>query len=114
MYPDAQRKDNEAIVNWIRSNSDYDLPKVNLAVTTFRTLCDAADFDGADTLDPTPEGKPQVKVNTPEPTLHPQRETPPGVQSININIQLHLPLSDDGVSYQKLFEAMRKYLFDNG
>src|SRR5262249_52753607 len=44
-YPDAHRKDNEALVAFVRSKTTYGEPTVQLAVRTFKVLAEFGDFD---------------------------------------------------------------------
>lgn len=45
VYPDAYRKDEEALRNWVRSQTEYDEIKVGHAVKTFQALAGLAKFD---------------------------------------------------------------------
>ncbi|MGA1838846.1 DUF5343 domain-containing protein [Herbiconiux sp. 11R-BC] len=117
LYPDAHQKDEEAIRNWVRSATSYDDTKVGFAVSTFKTLCSLAAWDtpesGATLASPaesadSPAVPPTTKVpiaSAPAPT------NALGTPSININIELHLPVDTDGDTYDKFFEAMKKHLF---
>lgn len=115
VYPDAYRKDDEAIRNWVRSQTDFDEVKVGYAVATFKTLCGLASFDGlADEPAAKVEASAVVTPAAPVVVASPQiqgRQAAPGQPIININIELHLPPSQDGASYEKLFESMKKHLF---
>ena len=109
-YPDANRRDNEAIRNFFSTQSNLAEKTLALAVRTFKALCDKADFESA------PEVHPGAEPPPPEPN-HPA--IPPvsvasSAPSININVELHLPPTDDASVYDKLFEAMRKHLFSDG
>ncbi len=44
-YPDAYRKDDEALTNWIRANTDGGADMQKRALNTFKLLRDAATFD---------------------------------------------------------------------
>ena len=119
VYPDAYRKDEEAIRNWVGPTTGYDEVKVGHAVATFKTLCKLSEFSEAALV--TPEGRPTPAAAAPEATVPvysttqvPPASATPGTPSININIELHLPPSADGVSYDKFFESMKKHLFPDG
>jgi len=114
VYPDAYRKDDEAIRNWIRPKTGFDEVKVGHAVATFKTLCGLAEFEPEappSSADPTPPPDTTVPLVRTTPTLLPAQPQGP---SININIELQLPPSADGVSYDKFFESMKKHLFPDG
>lgn len=44
-FPDAQRKDSEALLNFFRANTDLAEAVAKKCVTTFQILTDAADWD---------------------------------------------------------------------
>ena len=125
IYPDAHRKDEEAIRNWVRTRTDYDEVKVGHAVATFKNLCSLADFDAAETEGHSPT--PSISISSPTPITSPgSAPSAPGNSdgptnggdavrpSININIELHLPPSTDAVTYDRFFESMKKHLFSDG
>ncbi|MBW3589529.1 MAG: DUF5343 domain-containing protein [Actinobacteria bacterium] len=111
VYPDAYRKDDEALRNFVSTHTDYAEKTIMLAVRTFKTLCKAATFDevGSPAEDEEHESdeKPLSPSHGKADAQKPQVRAP----SININIQLQLPPSDDGKVYDKFFEAMKKHLF---
>lgn len=47
MYPDAHRQDDEALIAFVRGNTDYAEGTQRLAVRTFRVFAEFSDFDGA-------------------------------------------------------------------
>ena len=107
-YPDADRKDTEALRNFFSAHSTAGNEALALAVRTFKALAGGADFEG-----PTesPESEPVVAVQeSPLPTLqvgsHAVRPT------IAVNVELHLPATDDPKVWESLFAAMRKHLLD--
>lgn len=108
-YPDADRKDVEAIRNFLSSKTKVADSTLRLAVSTFRTLAGEATFDA------TAPATPVLKITGSEdaPLPKPIGTLPAGSASgaaININIELHLPETDDADVYDKLFAAMRKHL----
>ena len=44
-YPDANRKDAEALLAFVRSKTSYAAETQKLAVRTFKTLCEFGDFE---------------------------------------------------------------------
>lgn len=109
-YPDAYRKDNEALRNYFSAHTKVAERTLGLIVATFKALCDLADFEASQpaeaaaseplTQKPTHEAKRRVV----EPATH------GGMPAININIQLQLPATDDAGIYDKLFAALKKHL----
>jgi hypothetical protein len=114
LYPDAYQKDDEALRNFFRSNTDAGDQTQLLMVRTFKVFAGLGDFDdvaaGASLQTPTPN--PDETDETPRgrrrTTVH--RESSGGGLTLNVNIQLQLPPSADGEVYDKLFEAMGKHL----
>jgi len=108
-YPDAYRKDDEAIRNYFSAETDVGEKALKSMVNTFKVLCQSADFVAI------AEGPPQ-KISPSKPSITEKEEisiegaTTKGVTTININIQLQLPATDDASVYDKLFEALKKHL----
>lgn len=112
-FPDAHRKDNEALRNYFSANTKVAERTLGAIVLTFKVLCDLGDFDatyalgkiGMETVDKTKAVPvPAVKI-----TAKGEAQIP----TININIQLQLPATDDAVVYDKLFAALKKHLLSN-
>ncbi|MGB8298307.1 MAG: DUF5343 domain-containing protein [Polyangia bacterium] len=115
-YPDADRKDSEALRNYFSAHSKVAESTLGLIVATFKALAAIADFDAV----PAAEGPESAE----DPVL-PARRRPPSpargesdarpttssAPTININIQLQLPATEDAGIYDKLFAALKKHLF---
>ena len=114
-YPDANRKDNEALRNYFSAHTKVAESTLGLIVATFKKLSDLGDFEGVPVIEPAePEEKetPARPFTTPGMKASanpPQANTP----AININIQLQLPATDDADVYDKLFAALKKHLFSS-
>ena len=110
-YPDAERKDTEALRNYFSTHTTVGEATLNMIVRTFKTLCEAADFSAAA---PSPEeetgdaGKPEGGKGKSTVTLGKQTYSGP---AININIQLQLQATEDPKVYDNFFAAMKKHLF---
>jgi hypothetical protein len=116
-YPDANRKDNEALRNFFSSHTSVAENTVTLMVRTFKTMADMGNFDS-------PGGVPEVGVDVEEPVLEVGEKgeggagvvkrkvvTPtPNGMTVNINIQLQIPAADKADVYDSFFAAMKKYL----
>ncbi len=114
IYPDAHRKDKEALRNYFASNTKVGARALDAIVGTFTELCAKADFDdestevdvfvddhaGSEMLD----SDPQVKKK-----LTKMEQTSSGV-TININIQIAVPDSDKADTYDKFFAALNKHV----
>lgn len=108
IYPDAHNVDNEAIANFYRSKTGLGDRAIKGIVSSFRILCDMADFSSTTEEIESPETNDQPDV---------QKEVKRSVQnnltnfpSLTINIQLTLPVTDKEEIYDKLFSSLRKNL----
>lgn len=113
-YPDADRKDDEALIAFVRSKTDYAEKVQRLAVRTFKVFVEFGDFDGdiapaelvgADLSEegaPGGGGQPRRRAEVAGPDA--------GSVALTVNIQLQLPPSNDGDVYDKLFASMSKNL----
>ncbi len=109
-YPDAPRRDREALMNFFRTKTGLAERTVNAITDTFRALCELAEFEGLEELEVLPE-----EVREPQPER--RVPTPPAIRSgspsLSINIQLQLPATENQEIYDKLFASLRKHLFPN-
>ena len=112
MYEDAFGKDNETLRSYFSSKTDVGKSTIDYIVLTFKTLCKYSDFEVTPVIAPTPklsvplsspdEITPEVKV-THTPTLT-------AGLTVNINVQLTLPATDDETVYDKLFSSLKNNL----
>ena len=115
-FPDAQRKDAEALKNFFSANSTVGAGAVSQMVGTFRAMCELADFDNAlasnddadEIIEEIETGAVKLKGSA--------RASNAGRAgdglTVNINVQLQLPSDASGEVYDKFFEAMRKHLLE--
>lgn len=118
IYPDAHRKDDEAIRNWIRTETGGSDVAVQRMLSVFKTLVGNAEFEGLDEMgqaiaieaspvtQTAPVGVPAQVVSTPVVS----KSGP----VVNVNIELQIPPTNDPVIYENFFAAMKKYLLDDG
>jgi hypothetical protein len=115
IYPDAYRKDDEALMNWIRANTESGEATQTRALKTFKTLCESAIFDQSKeshipvspAAAPMPNGHIQ-EANLPSTIQQVAfRATP----EVSINITLQIAASNDASIYDKFFAAMKRHLF---
>jgi hypothetical protein len=111
-YPDAHRKDNEALIAFIRSKTDYAEQAQRFAVRTFKVLTEFGDFDQPSVT--LPAERPTEKGEEVKEHVRSRREEPVAPEmgriALTVNIQLQLPPSAEGDVYEKLFAAMAKHL----
>ena len=117
-YPDADRKDDEAIIAFIRSKTNYAEQAQRLAARTFKVLVEFGDFGqeaAAKTLEeaegqPSGPGDREKAEPRKRDTGRSEMTAPRGGLALTVNLQLQLPPSADGEVYDKLFAAMAKHL----
>lgn len=107
-YPDAHRKDDEALRNFFSSKTDVGEGALAYMVRTFKVLAEFADFESVQTEF---EERNAVPLAPPISEKHQQIQIPSkSPLTINVNIQLQLPATDDAGIYDKLFEALKKHI----
>ena len=101
-YEDAYRKDREAIFNFFSGKTGKAESTVNLMVNTFLNLCQLANFE----LRPREKER---KIVTPREAVGivTEKEIVP---EVHINIQLHLPATNEPSVYDNLFKSLKKHL----
>lgn len=99
-YPDAHKKDREAIYAFFSSKTGKAKETVNYMVSTFFNLCQLADFEG---ISLEVEGGEELKREKESPII------PPAL-TLNLNIQITLPVTDDASVYDKIFKALKDHL----
>lgn len=103
-YPDAFRKDREALYSFFSSKTGKSKKTVDLMVSTFINLCQLADFEQEIPVPVSvapPKPGEAVVGGKPEKGILPE---------LHINIQLHLPATDDPTVYDNLFKSLKKHL----
>jgi hypothetical protein len=104
-FPDAEKKSDDTLHNYFAAKAGAADSVARLMVRTFQNLCELADFEpvSVEEHDITPTGAVERKAG----------ELPPGVKpvTLNINIQLQLPATEDVTIYEALFSALKKNLF---
>jgi hypothetical protein len=107
LYPDANRKDREALYAYFSAKTGKAKATVDLMVSTFNYLCALADFEA----ETPPTVQPPDVV--PSPISPPELRIVSGkgvVPEVHINIQLHLPPTTDPTVFDNLFKSMKKHL----
>ena len=102
LYPDAHRKDVEALRNFFKAQTDLGGVAVAAMAGTFKALCQFASFDGAVSVEEAALEEPAASPPAGGRALRPI--------TINVNIQLSLPPTTDSEVYDKLFSSMAKHI----
>lgn len=110
MYPDAHRQDDEALMAFARSRTNYAATTQRLAVRTFKVFAGFGDFDDSGGSGGDDDDQPTERDNEKTKQRRPKPEGAQGTVALTVNIQLQLPPSADGEVYDKLFAAMAKHL----
>ncbi|MFC2070256.1 DUF5343 domain-containing protein [Chloroflexota bacterium] len=103
-YLDADNRDDQTLQNYFASTSGVADSVAKLMVQTFKNLCGFANFQSSTVEKPEPEATTPIKEST--------EKIPPSIQpvTININIQLQLPATENATIYESLFLALKKNL----
>jgi Family of unknown function (DUF5343) len=110
LYPDAHRKDGEALRNFFRAQTSGGEQVQRLLVQTFQALTEFADFDAEVPEEAiTGDGGSRPTAAARQARRERVGTDIPGL-TLNVNLQLQLPATSDGDVYEKLFGAMRKHL----
>lgn len=105
-YPDAELRDEEALMNYFRGNTDEDADGVARVVNAFLAVRDLSDFGDTEDTSEVESKKDDNKTIDRKVKV----ETFNGSQAnLNINIQLQLPPDTTGEIYDRFFEAMKKH-----
>jgi hypothetical protein len=107
LYPDAYRRDDEALRNFFAQHTTSGEQVVTKTIDTFKTLCELADFEAQ--IPPTGEGEgEEIEQGRGKKEL-PNVPSPPALV-INLNIQLGLPATEDATIYDRIFESLKKHI----
>jgi hypothetical protein len=103
IHPNANRKDLEALRDFFRPKTNAGEKVLNSIVSTFRALCELADFEAGpiqalQAIEKPVESKPTKATFEVAPT------------TLNINIQLALPVTENSEIYDKIFASLKKNL----
>lgn len=114
-YPDAQRKDNEALQNFFTAHTDVGNKAVQMMTATFKAVSEFGRFDAQATPSVGSEsnGSEDTQTSTGPPVgadSQPPAANPAQALTLNVNVQLELPATSDSGVYNALFAAMAKHI----
>ena len=104
MYPDAHKKDDETLKNFFRPTTKAGEQVVERMVDTFKALCSFAHFEATAV-----ESKAEEYAKVEKMELKGTQVLPSGI-TLNLNIQLVLPTTDDASVYDKIFKALKEHI----
>jgi hypothetical protein len=106
IYPAPQKRTREELENFFaKGKANLTKFTLGLYVDTFKTLCEFANLEAVPVTEKV-EVKEAEKVVEVTKTM---AQTPTGV-TINLNIQLTLPATEDATVYDKIFKALKENL----
>jgi hypothetical protein len=120
-FPDAQSASEDDLLTFVKGHTSYSDNTANYAVATFKGLVGLADFGDASAEVPAASQSgsngsdaPTIPADIarPRPEVAVRQVQGPGV-TINVNIQLSLPESNDPAVYDALFAALAKHVLSN-
>lgn len=101
-YQNAHGESDSTLLDYFKEKTGASDKDAGRMVETFRNLCAFADFEAALAVAPVPEPFPREEAAR-IPTVT------PGL-TVNINVQLTLPATDDESVYDKLFSSLKNNL----
>ncbi|WP_150125551.1 DUF5343 domain-containing protein [Sphingomonas sp. LM7] len=112
-FPDANRKDAEALMNFFKAKTTVGDAVVKQMVSTFRSLSQYGDFEEIDSQTPTqPENQDRQEFRSNGSPVVSHTMSGANGMTINLNVELVVPTDATGEVYEKFFSAMRKHLID--
>ena len=109
LYGDAYNRTNEELKDFFSTRTKGGDLVQSLTVSTFKTLCEFANFKLEQPEEEIKQGKSEGKGERDEKkTQIPQM--PQGL-AVNMNIQITLPITEDAKVYENIFKAIREQLF---
>jgi hypothetical protein len=114
-FPDAERKDAEALTNFFKAKTSVGDAVVKQMVSTFKALAQFADFSSAIDVRPassTAAPTPSSSSNGTAGSISASVPGPNGM-TINLNVELSLPADATGEVYDAFFKAMKKHLLSD-
>jgi hypothetical protein len=109
-YPDANRKDNEALRNFFSSHTSVAENTVTLMVRTFKVMAEMGNFDSPDEGAEVDEPEPEAEEKGGSGAAVVKRKVVTNGMTVNVNIQLQIPATDKADVYDSFFAAMKKHL----
>jgi len=107
LYSNPCAKDDQTLENFFRTATGRGGRMLKATVSAFKTLCGFADF-AAPAIPITPKPTPTpTAISTPAVQLPVMRE---GGVTLNVNIRLELPATQDATVYDKIFQSLKKHL----
>ncbi|MFT6472922.1 MAG: hypothetical protein ACJA1G_001232 [Qipengyuania sp.] len=113
-FPDAERKDSEALTNFFKAKTDVGDAAIRMMVGTFKALAQYGDYSSKPSVAaaPAPSANSDTDMPVQSPLIATALPTSNAGVSVNLNIELALPADETGKVYDAFFKAMKKHLLD--
>jgi len=113
-FPDADRKDAEALTNFFKAKTDNGEATIKMMVGTFKALAQFGDFKSAADIGAVgqSDSAPEQQASMGHTHAVVKTASSSGV-SVNLNIELALPADETGKVYEAFFKAMKKHLLND-
>ena len=115
-YPDANVRTTEELQAFFRGHSAYGAQAVSKAVSTFKAICQHAEFDSEPSAaapeyvaEPAQNGSLGAAMQVP--TSQMSRSSAQTQPSLHIDIQIHISPEASTEQIEKIFESMAKHLY---
>lgn len=120
LYPDAHLKESPALRNYFSVHTSVGEQALTAIVGTFKSLCELSMFEqnnttGSHATASTDSVGEKTRTTSPETAIATSVKSN-GLDrglAVNINIELHLPSTNDGEVYDKLFDALKRHLLQS-
>jgi len=109
-YPDAHNKDTEALRNFFSTSTEGGEAVLVNTVNTFKALCEFADFEVPPIETGMVSGEGASETISKVPITKVPVQTAAAGLTINVNIELQLPATEDSSIYDKIFESLKKHI----
>ena len=107
LYPDAHNKDNKTLEDFFSTKTTAKAQVIQYTVRTYKVLVEFADFESIISDAQIEETKKGMLDTVKQPI-----PISPFNITLNINIQIELPITEDVNVYDKIFDALRRNLID--
>ena len=108
IYPDACQRTDEELENFFKAKTKVAGDVIRRMVTTFRILCDVAEFNATEDLRDIPSPTDKRRLSSPSKEVMPSLSSIP---SIHIDIQIHISPEASLEQIEAIFQNMAKYIF---
>lgn len=112
-FPDANRKDSESLTNYFKAKTTVGDAVVKQIIGTFKALVAIANFDDEANNSIQAAEPSTVADRTAQHHMPLAGVVPSSGMTVNLNIELALPVDASGEVYDKFFAAMKKYLIND-